>query len=223
MRIVSWNCNGCFRDKFSTILESDADIYVIQECENPHLRGHAAYKSFARNSYWIGDNPNKGLGIFAKEEILISKRDWPSYCLQWFLPVQVNNSFDLLGVWACKPYISEYYIYQNINMSRFRSDMVIIGDFNSNAIWDKEHKVRNHSTVVRELSEIGLASAYHSTTLELQGCESTPTFYQYRHKDKGFHIDHCFVAPSRISNFQVLTQPHFSEFSDHQPLCLDLL
>ena len=35
MRIISWNANGKFREKFSFILNGAADIYVIQECENP--------------------------------------------------------------------------------------------------------------------------------------------------------------------------------------------
>lgn len=34
MKIVSWNANGKFREKYKAILELDADIYVIQECEN---------------------------------------------------------------------------------------------------------------------------------------------------------------------------------------------
>ena len=33
IKIVSWNCNGKFREKFEEIVEEDADIYVIQECE----------------------------------------------------------------------------------------------------------------------------------------------------------------------------------------------
>lgn len=34
MKIVSWNCNGKFREKFSILQKLDADIYVVQECGN---------------------------------------------------------------------------------------------------------------------------------------------------------------------------------------------
>ena len=42
MKIMSWNCNGSFRDSIKEInrkdskLYVDADIYVICECENPN-------------------------------------------------------------------------------------------------------------------------------------------------------------------------------------------
>lgn len=35
MKIVSWNCAGAFREKYTSIIEEDADIYVICECEDP--------------------------------------------------------------------------------------------------------------------------------------------------------------------------------------------
>ena len=184
--------------------------------------GERSLSRFCSQLPLIGENPNKGLGIFAKDDICMVKNDWPSYCLHYFLSVNINHTFDLLGVWACKPYISEYYIYQNINFIHYSSDMIIIGDFNSNAMWDKSNKPRSHSDVVRELSEINLSSAYHAMTHEIQGNETCPTYYQYRHLDKGYHIDHCFVASSRIQDYRILSQPSFSALSDHLPLCLDL-
>lgn len=35
MKIISWNCNGKFREKFRDILELDADIYVIKNAKTP--------------------------------------------------------------------------------------------------------------------------------------------------------------------------------------------
>ena len=134
MRIVSWNCNGKFREKFEKVKELNADIYVIQECEDPQNYVGTAYGDFAKNDIWNGENKNKGLGIFAKEGILIENNRWETYCLRNFLSVKVNHDFDLLGVWACKPYIEEYYIYQCIHIQKYNDQTIIIGDFNSNKV-----------------------------------------------------------------------------------------
>ena len=56
MKIIFWNVNGKFREKFTSIIEEDADIYVIQECENPEETKINEYKDFAgENYFWTGD------------------------------------------------------------------------------------------------------------------------------------------------------------------------
>ena len=55
MRIVSWNCNGKFREKFKKMKDLNADIYVIQECENPQNYIDTAYSDFAKNYIWNGE------------------------------------------------------------------------------------------------------------------------------------------------------------------------
>ena len=63
MRVVSWNCNGAFRKKYKSIQAFDADIYVIQECEDPLAAKDSGYNEFAQNYLWTGQK-NRGLGIF---------------------------------------------------------------------------------------------------------------------------------------------------------------
>ena len=162
------------------------------------------------------------MGIFAKENISIERNGWDSNCLRIFLSVKVNHDFDLLGVWACKPYIREYYAYQCMHIEKFNDKTIIIGDFNSNKIWDKTHSVKNHTQVVKELERKNLTSAYHYIYHEKQGEEKQPTFFLYRHLDKGYHIDHCFIKEDRIKNYQVLHSRSWLDYSDHLPILLEI-
>lgn len=222
MRIVSWNCNGKFREKYKQIVNVNADIYVIQECENPET-SDLDYKNYFKQFYWIGDKKNKGLGIFINDDSIIAKKNkWKTYCLRNFLSININNQFDLIGVWDCRPYIEEYYIYQEINYNNYNGNSIILGDFNSNKIWDKDHHERNHSEVVRKLKEKNLISAYHYIFKEEQGKETKNTFYLYRHPDKGYHIDHCFIKKERIINYQILDDPFWLTLSDHLPILIDI-
>lgn len=222
MKIVSWNCNGKFREKFKNIIQFNAEIYVIQECENPSNYKDTDYYSFANNYIWVGEDKNKGLGIFADKNINLHRNDWDSYCLRNFISVNINHKFDLVGVWACVPYIEEYYIYQSIHVDKYSNNTIIIGDFNSNKIWDKKHKNRNHTNVVKLLEEKGLISAYHYIYNDNQGEEKINTFYLYRHLDKGYHIDHCFVHKDKIINYQVVDDKYWLRYSDHMPIILEI-
>ena len=69
MKIVTWNSQSKFAENFKEIKKQNADIYVIQECENPQITKSEEYRDFASNSIWVGDNKNYGLGIFAGDDV----------------------------------------------------------------------------------------------------------------------------------------------------------
>ena len=222
MKIITWNCNKKFREKYKLLEELNYDICVIQECENPKTSKNLEYKEFFNNSIWIGENKNMGLGVFAKPHIELKENNWDTYCLRHFLSCRVNNLFDLVGVWAGKPYIEEYYIYQCINKHRYINDTIIIGDFNSNVIWDKEHRNRNHSMVNLELEKIGLKSSYHNFYKEDLGKEKIPTFYHYKYKENPYHIDYCYMNISKLKNMEIGNYEIWGKYSDHMPLIIDI-
>ena len=220
MRIISWNCNGKFREKFKFIAKENADIYVIQECENPS-KYPKEFKNFYPTYTWYGERVNKGLAIFVKDNVTMKENDWPFYCLRHFISVKINDTFDLVGVWASSPYIEEYYIYQAININKYSENTILIGDFNSNAIWDKMHSKRNHSEVVKQLYNKNILSAYHYFSKEKEGEETKPTFYLYRHMDKPYHIDYCFGNPRKFKSFTILDNT-WLQYSDHLPILLEI-
>ena len=230
MRIVSWNCNGALRKKLGILLTLKADIYIIQECEDPTHAKDIAYKQWATGSLWTGGNKNRGLGVFSSTARL-AMLDWACDGLQLFIPFTVNEQLTVLGVWtrqANSPnfrYIGQAWKYLQAHKEKIpRRNAIILGDFNGNACWDEWDRWWNHTDVVRELSEIGLESVYHLRNNERQGQESQPTFFMYRRPDKSYHIDHAFASADIIqsSTISIGRAEEWLEFSDHMPVILDI-
>lgn len=218
MKIVSWNCNGGFRKKTDKIDELSGDILIVQECENPKFSTRS-YRQWAGEYVWIGENKNKGLGIFSRNGNRLRPLDWQgdytlkipgnhnkaltwkSETLQSFLPCAINDRFTVVGVWtkhANSPnfgYIGQLWLYLQIHGERLKGERVILcGDLNSNAIWDEWDRWWNHSDVVTELAEIGIKSLYHYQTGLQHGREADYTFYLHRKREKPYHIDYAFLS-----------------------------
>jgi endonuclease/exonuclease/phosphatase family metal-dependent hydrolase len=102
--------------------------------------------------------------------------------------------------------------------------VVVAGDFNSNARWDRERRDWNHSIMVGGLRTRGLTSLYHTVRNEDHGKETTPTFHLQKNREKAFHIDYIFVPDAWQQRLRMTVEdcsgwlPH----SDHCPLTLDL-
>ena len=141
MKILTWNCNGAFRRKFENILDFNADLSIIQECENPAEIQHKQYQDWAENYLWIGDDRNKGLAVFAKPEIKLEKLNWSNqykdHFVKHFLSCSINQDFDLLAVWTHRNnspnfgYIGQLWKYLQVNKDKL-NNTIIAGDFNSN-------------------------------------------------------------------------------------------
>lgn len=174
MKIVTWNCNGAFRRKYERIAALDADIYVIQECENPVV-STPDYREWAGSHVWAGNIASKGIGVFVKNGLSLAPLDWPDHGLQQFLPVRIDDRLNLLAVWTKRgqtrnmTYIGQFWQYMKHNSAHWHDETIICGDFNSNVIWDKRGRIWNHSECVRELDELGFRSRYHIATGELTG------------------------------------------------------
>jgi len=232
MKIVTWNCNGALRNKFQHLSEFEADIYIIQECENPELSRNENYMQWAGQHLWQGDNKNKGIGIFVKNNNTIEAIHWGNiykgHKVKHFLPCLINNKLQLLAIWTSKNsspnfgYIGQLWKYLEINKVYF-DEIILAGDFNSNSIWDEWDRWWNHTDVVKELLEKEIESLYHKVFDEEQGKETVPTFYLQRNLLKSYHIDYCFAHSKYSSKIKSLTIEPFENWnhlSDHCPIII---
>ncbi len=231
MEIVSWNCNGALRKKLGAISALKADVFIIQECEDPACSSDTVYKTWAGNYLWVGTNKNRGIGVFAKSAVSLRRVDLDLRPVELFLPCIVSEQISLLATWtreAKSPtfrYIGQLWKFLQMH-PRFLSNTksALIGDLNSNVRWDAWDRWWNHSDVVRELQALGMESMYHHIRGEDQGKETLPTFFMQRKREKPYHIDYAFVSSDLLdgSSIEVGRPDQWLEFSDHMSLVIQL-
>ena len=224
VKVVSWNCNGKFREKMWEIVEEDADIYVISECENPMKSSDGDYRAFAGDNYfWCGNIHYKGLGIFAKDHIKLEKLEFNGE-FEYFIPVRVNDSFNLLAVWAMPKYVEMIHDFFDANEDLFNDNLVMCGDFNSNVVFNGHHpKDKNHTELNKKLESKNLKSVYHNLTGDRQGCENSKTFYQARHLNNPYHLDFVYAGENVVEEFNILDHYKWITLSDHLPLVFKIV
>lgn len=248
MKIVTWNCNGAFRKKYHALEAMDADILIIQECEDP-AQSTKAYREWAGDYLWLGESKNKGIGIFPRRGNTVQKLNWsgeftvpglisnsPSTSwrtneLRLFLPFSINHTTTALAVWTKGKedhvfgYMGQFWKYLQIHhrdLSNART--IVIGDFNSNAQWDKSDRWWSHTDTVEELETLGLRSLYHRYTGEDPGKETKPTLFLQRKQEKPYHIDYAFLSEDLVetASIDVGKYRDWISLSDHVPLLVRL-
>lgn len=152
---------------------------------------------------------------------------------RYFVPFQISgpHTFTLFAVWTLAGQQMRYVRAANaaINMyepSFTSGPVVAMGDFNSNAIWDREHpKHLNHSAMVSKFAERRLGSAFHAHRGVAHGEEREHTFFLHRNPAKGYHIDYCFMPAEwlqRLKHVDVGSHTAWYKASDHTPLLVEI-
>ncbi|OFD57613.1 hypothetical protein BWGOE4_30390 [Bacillus mycoides] len=230
MKIVAWNAGMAFRKKIDKILPLKANILVISECEKPEKWEQSVVQNGTDNFLWEGDNPNKGIGI-----ITLDKRYkieiHPDYdkTFRYIIPLKVSGEqeFIMFAVWSQKgekrynSYIGQIYLALEKYKSLLKEPCIIVGDWNSNKVFDRIKRVKTHSEVVEFLEGFGIMSAYHHFSKEEHGKESEATHYFRKEKARSFHIDYLFASEiflGQLKSFNIGSCEDWIEFSDHMPI-----
>jgi exodeoxyribonuclease III len=234
MKLISWNCQGAFRKKANIILAHRPDILVIQECEHPDKLVFEEPASKPRDIYWYSDGGKKGLGLFSYSDFKFELLPVFTPEFRYILPFRVtgnSQTFIFFAIWAMNNkekrdarYIGQIWLAIKHYIDLLGTSTILIGDFNSNKIWDYKDRVGTHSDVVSLLADKDIHSVYHKHFDIEQGKEKHPTFYLQKKRGKPYHIDYCFTSYdiiSNVKNVEIGTYDNWIQLSDHAPLMVE--
>ncbi len=198
------------------------DVVVLQEVSKADIIG--AQTPFGA---WAGSNKHKGLGVLGMTPANYTMTEQASSALPWHLPFSVNG-LNMIALWAHKLTQDQRYVRITHQIADTHSQYLgsgrglILGDFNSNTVWDRGHPGRNHSMLVDKLEKLGLDSVFHRQEGCPQGEENIKTYFHRKNADHGHHIDYAFLSMTMDASIRVGEPTEWLKHSDHMPLILDI-
>lgn len=222
MKILTYNINKSTQEKIEKVLAFDADLLILPEVACPS-------KVTLPENYrmeWMGDFPNKGLGVIWKPKLKVEVPSWFNPALQYFLPLLVGGQL-IIAAWPTTTEQNKPMKYPQIALSAIQEyapyikalPTIITGDMNCYKGQSGETKRYSIQTIFDTLAEMGLSSAYHQWKGEALGEETVSTYYHQFKETQPFFIDYTF---SRIP----LKSYHLGEWdkdlSDHVPQIIEI-
>jgi hypothetical protein len=228
MRLVAWNCQDAFRNKYEALLRLKPDIAVVSEARRTCLN---VVDRIATSSDWVGETNSKGLGMISFNGWQLTRAGL-AIAESWFAPVIASKGetiVQVVGVWV-KPNQGSYVKPTLRSLDALRefiaaSPTIVVGDFNQSVNFGGSPGGR-FQDVLDAFDRLQMVSAWHARHGETHGAESQPTLHQNRKAHDPFHIDYAFVPKNHISTIDVgigtFEDYVAAELSDHVPLTLDI-
>jgi exodeoxyribonuclease-3 len=215
------------------------DVAIVQECAELATLARKAPQFAPTNAVWTGNNPHKGLGVFAFGPYRLTRRGPDDASITYALRARVvgPQTFNLVALWShygnspLKVTTPGPTLLALNAHARFLTQRpaIVAGDLNNHVRWDKPGKASNHANTLATTSKLGLVSAYHAFHELAQGAERHPTLYWRDRTRTGptFHIDYAFVPREAIGFLRGVTVGSYAKWiatglSDHAPLIVDL-
>ena len=220
-----------FRKKADYILTYNPDILIVPESESREKIDFDMHIKAPHQSIWVGNNNNKGLlACSYNKNIKIGINNTYNEDYKYILPLDVKfkgHDFLILAVWtqgAKNPY-NGYIVqlYRAIKYYRelFTEKTIILGDWNSNAIWDNNKREASHTDVVNLLYHHEIESIYHNYNKINHGSEIDNTLYMFRKESRPYHVDYIFAGSywlNKVANIEIGKYRDWSKYSDHMPI-----
>jgi hypothetical protein len=222
MKILTYNINKSTQEKIEKVLAFDADLLILPEVACPS-------KVTLPEDYrmeWMGDFPNKGLGVIWKPKLKVEVPSWFNPALQYFLPLLVGGQL-IIAAWPTTTEQNKPMKYPQIALSAIQEyapyikalPTIITGDMNCYKGQSGETKRYSIQTIFDTLAEMGLSSAYHQWKDEALGEETVPTYYHQFKESQPFFIDYTF---SSIPLKSYHLGEWDKELSDHVPQIIEI-
>ena len=229
MRIITWNCAGKFREKYSYIIEYKPDIFIIQECE--YSVCDTISNSYGYKYLWYGDKIDyKGLSLFFNPDytIHVSKKFSFNYKIIIPLVVETEINFNIMPVWTLSEPGRSYNIQLEeaiVYYSKYLEEnySLIIGDFN--APFSAGNKYNFIKEINASLNKIDIYSLYHEFYKFNIGHHKHSTFFSRRKKEHPNMLDYCYGSSffiDKIKDLHIGDYDNWIRLSDHMPIIIDM-
>ena len=218
MKLISYNINLSNSKKIKTLIQENADVYVIPEIADESKTDLPPGLKMKWNGVHF-DKPfmgvkSKGLGIIWREEKGEIPEDYYNKNLSYTIPL-IYEDVLILGFWPTKKpdeknnytkIAKEIIEYYTPLINKY-DKCIITGDFNLYKSTDADI-----TKIDRMLNDLKLSSVYHSETGEAFGSETKHTYYHKPMNDKPFFLDYTY-SKKTIQNYKLLDWD--KNISDH--------